>query len=63
MTPKKTELKQYLAFAESLALGAGKILSDGFHRVKRVKYKGSIDPVTQFDLKSEKYIISGIESR
>ena len=60
MTPKKTELKQYLAFAESLALGAGKILSDGFHRVKRVNYKGSIDPVTQFDLKSEKYIISGI---
>ncbi|UCE25955.1 MAG: inositol monophosphatase [Candidatus Zixiibacteriota bacterium] len=61
--PTKSELRQYLAFAEKLALGAGKILSGGFYRTKRVNYKGSINPVTEFDLKSEKYIISNLERR
>ena len=60
MKPKTAELKQYLAFAESVALGAGKILSEGFHRKKHVSYKGDINPVTQYDLKSEEYIVSRI---
>ncbi|UCG61889.1 MAG: inositol monophosphatase [Candidatus Zixiibacteriota bacterium] len=60
MTLKKSELKQYLAFAEITALEAGKILSSGFHRKKRVSYKGEINPVTQFDLRSEKYVVSRV---
>ncbi|MEW6413603.1 MAG: inositol monophosphatase family protein [Candidatus Zixiibacteriota bacterium] len=63
MKPSQTELRQYQTFAQKLAAGAGKILSDGFHRGKKVKFKGQIDPVTQFDLKSEKYIISAIRKK
>lgn len=60
MMPQKSELKKYLAFAESIAVEAGRILSAGFHRKKQVSYKGEINPVTQFDLKSEQYIVSAI---
>lgn len=60
MSLSRTELKQFLAFATDVALASGEILSDGFHRAKRVDYKGKIDPVTQYDRKSEKHIISTI---
>lgn len=60
MSLSRNELKQYLAFATNVALASGEILSDGFHRAKRVDYKGKINPVTQYDLKSEKHIISAI---
>ncbi len=63
MKPNKTELRQYQAFAQELAFGAGKILSAGFHRSKKISFKGQIDPVTQYDLKSERYIISGIKKK
>jgi len=63
MKPKNTELKEYLAFAEKMALGAGRILTDGFRRAKRVNFKGSINPVTQFDLKSEKFLFTNITRR
>jgi len=59
MTKQMT--KEYLSFAVDLSRGAGKILRDGFNRRKRVEYKGRIDPVTEYDLKSEKYIISRIK--
>ena len=54
----KKEIQQYKSKAEKIALGAGKILADGFLKKKDIKYKGRIDPVTEFDLKSEKYIIA-----
>ncbi len=57
--PKK-ELHKYKLFAEKTALGAGKILAGGFLKNKNIQYKGRIDPVTEFDLKSEKYIIAQI---
>ncbi len=57
--PKKEILKIKNA-AEKIALGAGKILAGGFLKNKDIKYKGRIDPVTEFDLKSEKYIIAQI---
>ena len=57
--PKK-ELQKYKLFAEKISFGAGKILSEGFLKNKNIQYKGRIDPVTEFDLKSEKYIISQI---
>ena len=38
------------------ARGAGAILRQGFYRPKTVRLKGEIDPVTEFDLASEKLI-------
>lgn len=57
----KKELSEYKNIAEKLARGAGKILSAGFLKNKDIKYKGRIDPVTEFDIKSEKYIIAQIQ--
>ena len=54
----KKEINQYKLSAEKIAFHAGKILANGFLKKKDIKYKGRIDPVTEFDLKSEKYIIS-----
>jgi myo-inositol-1(or 4)-monophosphatase len=58
-----SELKRLLNFTEKLAIDAGRILSEGFHKPKRVRYKGVIDPVTQFDVKSENFIKSKILKR
>ncbi|NOY87783.1 MAG: inositol monophosphatase [FCB group bacterium] len=58
---KNKELKSYLNFAMEWAKGAGDILYRGFNQTKQINYKGRIDPVTQFDLQSERFIISRIE--
>lgn len=55
--------REYSGFAADLARGAGKILFEGFKRSKRVEYKGKINPVTEYDLKSERYIISRIKKK
>lgn len=57
----KVELKKALKFAETTARGAGLILKKGFHKKKNVQYKGAINPVTEYDLKSEKYIVTAIK--
>ncbi len=57
------DLKNLLSFTEQVAIDAGKILSGGFHRAKKVRYKGVIDPVTQYDVKSENFIKSKILKR
>ncbi|UCC43542.1 MAG: inositol monophosphatase [Candidatus Zixiibacteriota bacterium] len=56
----RKEKRQLRTFAEETARGAGKLLRRGFMRSKKVTLKGRIDPVTQYDLKSEKYITSRI---
>lgn len=56
----KRELKNLTAFAEKLAIKAGKILARGFTQSFRVSFKGRIDPVTEYDLKSEKCIAEQI---
>ncbi len=60
---KKTEVRQLVQFSGELATGAGKILKRGFNRTFKIDYKGRIDPVTEYDLKSERYIISHISKR
>ena len=57
----KNELKEILRFAETTARGAGEILKEGFRRKKQIRYKGVIDPVTEYDLKSEKFIVNAIK--
>jgi len=60
---KKREIKELLRFSEDVARGAGQILKNGFNRPPRIRYKGRIDPVTEFDLSSEKHIVSQIQRR
>lgn len=57
----KTELKKALTFAETTARSAGEILKLGFHKKKQIRYKGVIDPVTEYDLKSEKHIVAALK--
>jgi len=49
-----------LRFTEDIARRAGEILKKNFANAHRVKYKGRIDPVTEADLRSEKFITSQI---
>lgn len=60
MHPTKAQLRCYLSFAGELACRAGAILKRGFSKPLEVKFKGSIDPVTQYDVKSEEFIVSRI---
>jgi myo-inositol-1(or 4)-monophosphatase len=48
--------KELLTFAKETALGAGDILKRSFNRSLKVRYKGRIDPVTDVDVKAERYI-------
>lgn len=50
-----------LDFALDLAQRAGELLRDGYGRVRDVRYKGPIDPVTEFDLRSEALIREAIQ--
>lgn len=59
----RTELKELTLFARELAVSAGAILRRGFNRTLKVRYKGRIDPVTEYDLKAEKYIAGRISRR
>jgi len=63
MELKKTEIQDFVQFSEKLARGAGKILKQGFNRSLIINYKGRINPVTEYDLKSERYITSQIVKR
>ena len=58
------EVKRILSFCRQTAERAGAILARGFNRShQRVAYKGRIDPVTEYDLKSERYITGEIKKR
>jgi myo-inositol-1(or 4)-monophosphatase len=61
MTQK--EVQEALPFASELARGAGSILRKGLGSVRQIRFKGEIDPVTEFDLKSEKFITSRIKRK
>ncbi len=54
------ELAELLAFSQRVATEAGAILKRGFGRRLSIDYKGRIDPVTDYDLRSEQYIVSRI---
>ena len=61
MTKKERTL--LVTAAREIALGAGKIIKRGFGQKKRVSYKGRIDPVTEFDVKAERYVVQEIARR
>lgn len=49
-------MQNYRAFAESLAVGAGRILREHQGTAFRIEYKGEIDLVTEVDRASEAYL-------
>lgn len=59
----RTEVRDLLDFCRITATRAGDILKQGFHKRKRVTYKGRIDPVTEYDVKSETFITSQIRRK
>src|SRR5512140_338044 len=52
-----------LADLEQLAFQAGKILSDGYEKDHQVDFKGIVNPVTEIDHASEKFLISEINRK
>jgi len=60
--PDPQFLQVVIETAQGAALEAGALLLDGFGQAKSVRYKGEIDPVTQFDLASEKLIVQRIST-
>ncbi|MFH1687377.1 MAG: inositol monophosphatase family protein [bacterium] len=58
----KKDTRGLMTAAAAMAEGAGHILKTGFNRVKNVTYKGRIDPVTEYDVKAEKYITGRIQT-
>ncbi len=63
MAPTGSEIEELRRICEHLTRGAGAILRRGFNRRLKVDYKGRINPVTDYDLKSERYITAGISRR
>lgn len=53
-------LAQLSRFAQITSRGAGELLRQGISQRMRVSMKGRIDPVTEFDVKAEKYIVAQI---
>lgn len=52
--------EKYLKVAIEAALKAGKVIEKGFYSIKDVKYKSFANPVTEFDVASEKVIVETI---
>ncbi len=58
MTQK--ELRDVISFGHKVAIEAGHILKKGIIGKFKTKFKGRINPVTEFDIKAERHIISRI---
>lgn len=58
-----TDLRRYHDTAASLARDAGAVLRRGFRTAMQVRLKSRIDPVTEFDLKSEKLIVDTLKKK
>jgi myo-inositol-1(or 4)-monophosphatase len=52
-----------IADLENLALQAGEILRAGYNQKHDVRYKGTIDLVTEIDAKSEEFLLSAIQEK
>jgi len=56
----RKELRQVINFGSHVAVEAGRILKKGIARKVKVKFKGIINPVTEFDIKAERHIVASI---
>jgi myo-inositol-1(or 4)-monophosphatase len=57
------ELRAATRFACELAWDAAAVLKKGFNRPRKITYKGRIDPVTEYDVKTEKLVAGRIAKR
>lgn len=55
------EINKIKKVADDLALSAGKILAQGYNKVRKITYKGRINIVTDIDEKSEKFLVKNIK--
>ena len=46
---------------KKIVFSAGEIIKDGFWATKEIKHKGSIDLVTEYDVKVENFLIENLE--
>jgi myo-inositol-1(or 4)-monophosphatase len=58
--PSQKDIRKLQEFAEDTARHAGAMLKKGFQKVMDVRYKGRINPVTEWDVKAENYITGQI---
>lgn len=54
-------IEDRLTIAIDLARQAGALLREGYDQVTEVNYKGEIDLITEFDLRSEQLVVKGIQ--
>lgn len=59
----QNELRDVVSFGSKVATEAGRILRKGIAGKMRVKFKGAINPVTEFDIKAERHIVSRINKK
>jgi myo-inositol-1(or 4)-monophosphatase len=57
------DMTHRLEFTVEVALGAGRILRDGYDQQKTISLKGRRDLLTEFDLRSEEFIVRRIQER
>ena len=55
-------MQDRLRLAVELARRAGGLLLNGYGRATQIRHKGTIDLVTEYDLKSEQLLVEGIRS-
>ncbi len=55
----KNELSE-IETLKQIALQAGEIVRRGYHSRKEVHHKGAVDLVTQYDVETEKYLLSAL---
>lgn len=56
-------MRPTLVDIKTLAMGAGKILRDGFGKTIQIDMKGDIDLVTEVDLRSEDFLVAEIQTK
>ena len=56
-------MRPTLVDIKTLAMGAGKILRDGFGKTIQIDMKGDIDLVTEVDLRSEDFLVTEIQTK
>ena len=57
------EIREIISFGSQVSGEAGRILKNGIAGKINVKFKGRINPVTEFDIKAEGHIISRIRKK
>ncbi len=55
-------MQKRLSFMKDLARQAGSLLREGYSRVHQLEWKGAIDLVTEYDLRSEKLLTENIQA-